>query len=171
MSGTTLLKEPAACTHDERDTFAHLVREGFAGARDLDVRINASRWLAFHYATDDVLVAVAALKGPSEQHREEVFKKAGVSASHVDYELELGWVFVRPAHRRHRVAAVLCTQLLAKASSSFVFSTTRTDNVVMAKILASLGFTRVGRPYARRGEQLALFLRPASGSVTLPPAY
>lgn len=165
MNSTMLFKEPTACTQDECLQFARLVREGFAGARDLDARIPASRLLAFHYAAAGPLVAIAALKAPGEQYREDVFRKAGAAASHVDYELELGWVFVAPSHRRQQVAATLCRRLMARVAASSVFATTRTDNVVMTKILVPLGFTRVGRPYPRRGEQLLLFLRPNSSSA------
>ena len=74
-------------------------------------------------------------------------------------DLELGWVFVVPAHRGNRIATRLCERLLAGVRPSLVFAMTRTDNRAMISILHALGFVREGDPYPRRNEQLALFLR------------
>lgn len=81
------------------------------------------------------------------------------------YVLELGWVWIAPAWRRKGMAEDLCRQLLRRVPDSAIFSTTRPDNTPMARILGTLGFARVGDPYPRRGEQLALFLRPGSALV------
>jgi GNAT superfamily N-acetyltransferase len=154
------LKEPSACTEGERQEFARLVRQGFATANEgLDSRLRDAKWLAFYSPPDDTLGAVAALKVPTEQYREDVFRKADARVSSADYELELGWVFVVPAHRGNRIAERLCQLLLERVPVSCVFATTRTDNISMMKILHALGFTRVGTPYPWRNEELALFLR------------
>ncbi len=65
-----------------------------------------------------------------------------------------------PAYRGRRVATGLCRQLVASVPGAAVFATTRTDNLAMQHVLGSLGFRRAGRPYPRRDEELALFLRP-----------
>jgi GNAT superfamily N-acetyltransferase len=154
-------KEPSACTEDERREFERLVRQGFDGSDDgLSGRIRGAKRLAFHYAVDGTLAAVAALKAPDEWYRAEVFRKAGVSVSPADHELELGWVFVVPAHRGDRVGEALCRQLLADAPSAGLFATTRANNALMIEILLALGFARAGNPYPRRNEELVLFLRP-----------
>ena len=161
MNGTAYLKKPTACTEEERREFARLVRKGFAGSDDgLDGRIRDAKWLAFYYMAGDTLAAIAGLKVPREPYRDDVFNRvADASITAADYTLELGWVFVVPAYRGNRIAGSLCQQLLARVPRSRVFATTRTDNIVMMRILLSLGFTRVGRPYPRRGEELVLFLR------------
>lgn len=161
VNGATQVKEPTVCSDWERREFARLVRQGFPAAERLDRRILDARLLAFHYATADTLVAVAALKAPNERYRDDVFQRAGAAISPADYELELGWVFVVPAHRGNRIAAGLCQRLLARVSASCVFATTRPNNTPMIRILRTLGIARVGKPYPRRDEQLALFLRCA----------
>ena len=105
------------------------------------------------------LAAVAALKAPKERYRDDVFKKAEARVSPADYKLELGWVFVVPAHRGNRIAENLCQLLLTRVPTSCVFATTRPDNISMIRILLALGFARAGKPYARRNEELVLFLR------------
>jgi len=160
MDGTTHFKEPIACTPEQRREFARLVRQGFEGSDEgLHGRIQDANRLAFRYAVDDTLAAIAALKAPDERYRREVFKKANLLVNPADYELELGWVYVVPAQRRNRVAESLCRQLLACLPALGVFAKTRINNVVMIKILGVLGFERVGRPYRRHDQELVIFLR------------
>jgi GNAT superfamily N-acetyltransferase len=160
LTGATHVKEPTACNEGECRDFARLVRQGFAGSDEsLNDRIQRAHRLAFYYATGDRLAAVAALKAPGERYRGDVFEKADVAVSPNDYEFELGWVYVVPAHRGKQVAEDLCRQLLACVPASHVFATTRTGNALMIRILLSLGFERVGKPYSRRNEELIVFLR------------
>lgn len=160
MGGTTLLKEPLACTEGERREFARLVRRGFNGSdKGLNGRIRNANRLAFYYVVGDVLAGIAALKLPGAHYREGVFEKAGLAVTSADYECELGWVFVDAAHRGNRIAESLCRQLLAKEPAAGVFATTRVDNDIMIRILLVLGFERAGKPYSRRNEELVVFLR------------
>jgi len=161
LHGTTRLEPPAACTRPERRAFERLVRQGFDGSdRTLPDRILAASCLAFHYAPDGELVAIAGLKQPGEPYRREVFTKADARLDGADFELELGWVYVVPEHRGKGIAMDLCRLLLERERGSRVFATTRTDNAAMIRILFALGFVRAGRAYARRDEVLALFVRP-----------
>jgi len=160
VAGNMHTKESLTCTEGARREFARLVRQGFATANEgLDSRLRDAKWLAFYYAPGDTLEAVAALKAPTQRYREEIFKKAGAAVNPADYPLELGWVFVVPAHRGNRIAERLCRQLVERVPTSAVFATTRTDNASMMRILVALGFTRVGTPYPWRNEELVLFLR------------
>jgi len=155
------LKQPAACTEPERRAFERLVRQGFGGSDEtLPDRILAASCLAFHYAPDDALVGIAGLKQPGQAYRREVFEKADVPLDGADFELELGWVYVVPEHRGKGIARELCRLLLERERGSRAFATTRPDNAAMMRILLALGFARAGRPYARRDEVLALFVRP-----------
>ena len=156
LNGTAHFKEPIACTEGERREFERLVRQGFPAADALEDRIRDAKWLAFYYAADGTLGAVAALKAPTEQHRQDLFKKAHAPVSPAEYKLDLGWVFVLPAYRGNRIAESLCRQLLARVPTSCVFATTRTNNSPMIRILLALGFARAGKPYPRRNEEMAL---------------
>jgi ribosomal protein S18 acetylase RimI-like enzyme len=160
LNSTTHFKDPSAYTEGERREFARLVREGFEGSDEgLDGRIRDAKWLAFYYAAGDTLAAIAALKVPNERYRDDVFQKAEAPVSPAGYELELGWVFVVPAHRGNRIAESLCQQLLAREPASSVFATTRPNNTFMIGILRALGFAQIGKPFPRRNEELVLFLR------------
>ena len=162
--GTAHLRKPSACTEREHREFAGLVRQGFDGSDEgLPGRIRGAHCLAFHYAPEDVLVAIAGLKAPTERYWADVFRKAEAGVSAAEYDHELGWVFVVPAHRGKGIARSLCRQLLARVASP-VFATTRPDNLPMIRILRALGFARVGQPYPRREEELALFLRRAAAT-------
>jgi hypothetical protein len=160
LNGTALLKEPVACTERERREFERLVRQGFAGSdAGLPGRIRGAKWLAFHYAAGEKLAAIAGLKAPDERYRDDVFRKADAGVSSADYSLELGWVFVVPAHRGNQMGESLCELLLAREPTSPVFATTRTYNSSMIRILLALGFARKGKPFPRRNEELVLYLR------------
>lgn len=161
MNGGLVVREPNGTTADQRAAFAELVLRGFrtAGA-GLSARISAARYLAFNCAPGGELTAIAALKAPEDQYRHDVFEMAGATASSADYKLELGWVYVKPAHRRKQVATMLCERLLSRVERDFVFATTGTDNAAMSRILHLCGFAETGNPYTYRGEQLRLFLRP-----------
>ena len=171
MNGTALLKEPIACSPKERRDFARLVRQGFDAAPDgLDGRIGDAKWLAFQYVPGDTLAAIAALKSPCQRYRDDIFQKAEAPLRSENFPLELGWVFVVPAHRGNRMAESLCRLLLARVPAFGVFATTRPDNITMIRILVAFGFTRAGKPYPRRHEELALFLRSGPAAWRPPPS-
>ena len=160
MSGATHLKKPMSCTTGEIQEFASLVREGFRGSDEgLLGRVETARLLAFHYAVDDSLAAIAGLKEPSGRHRRDLFNKASVYVSPADYEVELGWVYVVPNERGARLAEDICRQLLAGESGAGVYATTRSNNAPMIEILRNLGFALTGEPFSRRDEELVMLLR------------
>ena len=167
------IERPSACAAAELADFAGLVREGFRGSDDtLDDRIRRARFLAFHRADDGATAGIAGLKAPAVRHREEVFANAGVGADPAVHEMELGWVYVVPTHRGAGIGETLCRRLLARVPATSVFATTRPDNGPMIRILQRLRFARVGRPYRRRGEELAVYVRePARNApeALLPP--
>lgn len=167
MKQTVYLKRPNACSERERRAFARLVREGFEGSDEtLEQRIGAARRLAFRWAQEEAPVAISGLKAPTVAYRQSVFEKAESGVSSAGYRLELGWVYVVPHQRRYGIAADLCRRLLQSERGCRLFATTRPDNTPMIKILSALGFQRVGKPYPRRGQVYALFLRtPWSGEA------
>lgn len=159
MTDTTRLKAPLTCTEAERAEFARLVRQGFHGSDEgLPDRIRNASCLAFQYTAEQRLMAIAALKVPTDIHREDLFRTAEADVSSAGYELELGWVYVVPDFRGNRTSAHLCQLLLGHASGAGVFATTRSDNIPMRKILQALNFVEVGKPFPRRNEELVLFL-------------
>lgn len=163
MPDTAQLKSPLTCTEAERAEFAHLVRQGFHGSDEgLPGRIRDASCLAFQYTEEQKLMAIAALKVPTELHREDLFGAAEADVSSAGYELELGWVYVVPDYRGSRIATHLCRLLLGRVSKTGVFATTRSNNSSMRRILHALDFGEVGKPFPRRNEELVLFLRSPS---------
>jgi ribosomal protein S18 acetylase RimI-like enzyme len=161
------LKEPVACTEGERREFARFVRRGFEGSdQSLDDRIRDAKQLAFYYVARDTLAGIAGLKAPSGKFRGDLFGRACVPISPDDYPLELGWVFVDPAHRGNKVALGLCRQLLTSVTPTGVYATTRPNNVPMIGMLRALGFERVGEPYSHRSREHVVFLRPIAQLVS-----
>lgn len=168
MDEAPLLKRPADCSAEELLAFERVVRETFAGSDDgLPDRIRSARALAFRYAADGALAAIAALKEPGDDYRREVFRKAGVSADPEDFGVELGWVWVAPEHRGRRIGEHLCRRLLAQPALPRAFATTRPDNAAMIRELHALCFERHGEPYphVRRDETLVLFLGPSASTT------
>ena len=160
MYCTPYLRRPDECTNGELREFERLVREGFDGSDDsLVSRIGVARCLAYQRALDGRVVAVAGLKRPSKEHTAWVFAEAGAELPPADCGVELGWVYVVPEHQRNRIASKLCRELMKRSPGSCVYATTRPDNVPMIQILLALGFARIGRPFVRRAEELALFVR------------
>jgi RimJ/RimL family protein N-acetyltransferase len=167
LNGIAHFKKPISCTGGELREFERLIRQGFEGSDEgLPGRIRDAKWLAFYYAAGDKLAAIAGLKAPNEQYRDDIFKKADAGLSPVEYKLELGWVFTVPAHRGSGIAESLCRQLLARVPTSPIFATTRPDNASMIRILLALGFERAGKPFPRREEELILFLRSRPRSAS-----
>lgn len=153
------LRCPNECTDEELREFERLVREGFDGSDDsLVSRIGDASCLAFQRAIDGTVIAVAGLKRPSEEHTARVFAEAGADIRPADCSVELGWVFVVPDHQGNRIASKLCGELMKRSRGSCVYATTRPNNVPMIQILLALGFVRTGRPFVRRGQELALFI-------------
>lgn len=168
MDEAPLLKRPADCSDEELRAFERAVREAFAGSDDgLPDRIRSARSLAFRYAADGALAAVAALKEPDGDYRREVFRKAEASVDPEGFVLELGWVWVAPEHRGRRIGERLCRRLLAQPALPRAFATTRPDNTAMIRELRALCFERHGEPYphVRRDETLVLFLGPSASTT------
>jgi GNAT superfamily N-acetyltransferase len=166
LPGQIVLKAPAQCAEEELDAFEALLREsGEVMERGLSIRIRAAACLGFSYTRHGELAAVAALKVPFQTYRDRVFRKAHARRPAVVYGLELGWFFVRPSARGHRLSEELARRLLEPVPERAVFATTRTDNQAMRRVLESLGFVMTGQPYLRTAasgrDELMLLVRPA----------
>ena len=160
MNGQTYVRDPAHCADEERREFASVVRQGFnAVIETLPRRITAAKYLAFHRLPSGPMVAVAAIKSPPLPYREDVFLRAGIPRDPSIYDRELGWIYVMPEHRGFQIGRRLCERLVERSTTSRMFATTRVENARMIGILESLEFGRVGEPYQRRNEVLALYCR------------
>lgn len=135
-----VLKHPSECSDQELESYTALVLQGGeVVVQGLRGRIRQAAVLAFAFH-ESRLVAVTALKVPTEGYRLGVFRKAGVALSAAG-ALELGWVFVVAGCRGRGLAGRIVTDTLSPAGTACVFATTRSDNSAMHKVLeARCGF-------------------------------
>jgi RimJ/RimL family protein N-acetyltransferase len=108
----------------------------------------------------DVLIGVGAIKRPYGQYRDRVFEKAASVLNPSDFDFELGWFYIDPAHRGKRLTSSLVSALLPLLLEAPAYATSRTDNVRMHSSLRSAGFREEGTPYQSKdaGVQLQLFV-------------
>lgn len=159
--GEIKIKKPSKCTEEELNEFYKMVVEGGqVEVRGLRERIKRAAFLAFYYERK-VLIGIGALKRPQESYKKKVFRRAGVPGKSGEYELELGWVYIKPEHRRRGVCSSLLHQLILMTGSKKVFATTRKDNFPMKRVLERIGFRKVGKPYKLDNDTsvLELFVR------------
>jgi GNAT superfamily N-acetyltransferase len=150
---------PWLCTESEIATFCHLVRQGEEVQRQgLEARIRRAKALVLLHV-DRQVVGVAALKQPAKTYRDGVFRKAGVANAAVSFDLELGWVFVLPAHRGKQYSRILSAAALSRSERKPTFATTRADNIAMQRTLEHLAFRRLGDSWrSDRGQRPRLLL-------------
>jgi predicted GNAT family N-acyltransferase len=116
----------------------------------LEGRVRQAKALAFLYVSG-TLVGVAALKQPLPRYRDDVFKGAAMAQCATLFDLELGWVYVLPEHRRKHYSEVLSAAAKSQSNNAPIFATTRLDNKWMQKTLERLGFKRIGDSYDSKG--------------------
>jgi hypothetical protein len=155
------IKGPSDCSNREIDQFRDFVRKGgevtSAGLND---RIKAAEALAFLFVRKE-LAAIAALKNPSENHKQGVFENAG-SVDAAFYRFELGWVYVAERFRENGYSKQILKELSRSIRSGGVYATSRIDNVPMHKSLESEGFIKIGDSWPSKeqpGKLLCLFVK------------
>lgn len=156
-----LLKTPSQCDVDELDAFFSLVILGDeVDERGLERRIKMAKLLVFCYE-QNFLIGIGALKHPTLSHKNSVFKNAGFEEKEKNFALELGWVFVKKEYEHRGIGTRIVVSLLNTRDNNSVFSTTRTNNLGMKKILRKNFFKQIGQPYPGRKENqfIELFIR------------
>ncbi|MBN8886835.1 MAG: GNAT family N-acetyltransferase [Rudaea sp.] len=78
-----------------------------------------------------------------------------------NFEFELGWVYVHPSARGHRLASSLVQELLSRLKGTAIYATCRVDNTRMHASLFRAGFRQAGTPYPSKinDPELRLFVR------------
>lgn len=144
---TVSARAPADCSVEEIVAFQHLVLLGGEVAQEtLSGLVKNALSLAFA-KTGNTVLAVAALKRPNASYRARVFKKAGSTHNHEEYEFELGWVFVHQSARGRGLATQVVEALVPTLGSAKAYATSRVDNNNMHSSLRRVGFTPVGTSY------------------------
>ncbi|MFC5742914.1 GNAT family N-acetyltransferase [Dyella tabacisoli] len=111
---------------------------------------------------------IAALKRPNTAYRNGVFEKSCALLAAESFNLELGWVVVRPEARGRGIAVSLVASLIEQARGEAIYATSNTTNEAMHAVLRKFGFQSVGTSYAsqRRDAYLQLFVRNQGLSMT-----
>lgn len=145
------IKSPLAMSKVEADAFEDLVLKGDeVDPHGLRQRIESASFLA--YALDgERMVAVGAIKRPSQHHKADIAARSGVGLD--SYRGELGWLYVECDHRKGGLGSRI-TEALLGAFADPVYSTTRTDNAKVHGLMQKFNFRRAGRdwPSHRRPE-------------------
>ena len=163
---TIEIKKPSDYKKSQLADLVQLITEGGEVAGGLEARIKTADVLGvIRYEKN--AIGVAAIKKPDRDYRATVFEKAKSTASPAVFPFELGWIFLKEAHRRKGQIQLLIPSLLKSAETNGVYATTRVSNQKMQKILKHYGFVREGEAYRSRQhpeDEIVLFLRPATGT-------
>jgi RimJ/RimL family protein N-acetyltransferase len=155
----SVIKDPGSLNPSELRQFCEFVRRGDeVQSQGLEDRVKQAKALVLLQVNSE-LVGIAAIKQPLKTYRDGVFKKAGVPEAAEAFQLELGWVYVPPQHRRQGYSRVLSVAAMSQADRKPTFATTRLDNVAMHRTLENLGFRRLGDSWrSDRGKKPRLVL-------------
>jgi hypothetical protein len=143
------IKDPSNCSEEELLTFeemvlssSNIIKEGFRE------RILKAKALGFVFE-ESRIVAVAALKKPSDDYKNKVFSKAGIGDRANLYKYEFGWVHVLPKHRNKKYGSILTATLLALANinNEPVYAMTIHDNNNIKKVLENNKMKEIGTRY------------------------
>ena len=155
----SVIREPGRLSASELEQFCEFVRRGDEVlSPGLEARVKNAKALVL-LQVDSELVGIAAIKQPLKTYRDGVFKKAGVPEAAEAFQLELGWVYVPPEHRRQGYSRVLSVAAMSQTGRQPAFATTRLDNVAMHRTLENVGFRRLGDSWrSDRGNKPRLVL-------------
>ena len=155
----SVIREPGRLSASELGQFCEFVRRGDEVlSPGLEARAKNAKALVL-LQVDSELVGIAAIKQPLKTYRDGVFKKAGVPEAAKAFQLELGWVYVPPEHRRQGYSRVLSVAAMSQTGRQPAFATTRLDNVAMHRALENVGFRRLGDSWrSDRGKKPRLVL-------------
>ncbi len=159
-----VIQAPNKVSESEFDKFAALVIVGGEVADGIRERLTGAYRLGFVFYENEV-VGTAAIKKPLISYRRKVFSKAKTNLSPNDYSYELGWIFLHEQHRKKGQMTRLLDKMMPLTKDKSVFSTTRSDNAVMQKILPQLGFEKVGVGYKSErqpSKNILLFVKSAN---------
>lgn len=155
------VRKPSECSSAELQKFADLIlMGGEVTAAGIDVRIKKAEALVF-LVQDGDLKGIAAVKNPDKTYKNGVFQKAQASVQANEFLIELGWVFVLPSSRNSGFSHKLVDAALTVTSGRAIFSTSRSDNIPMHRVLNAHGLSCHGRVYAssRGNQNLVLFIK------------
>lgn len=156
-----VVKSPKSCSDEELDRFAEKVAEGGEVALGVRGRVERAFRLGF-IIHDGAVVGTAALKKPTKNYREKVFRSAKSSLNFDAYPYELGWIFLDVPHRKKGQMTRSIGDILEGQEDLNLFATARSSNDVMQDMLLQLKFIVEGSSYESSNkvdETIKLYVR------------
>lgn len=147
ISKNKYVKKPSECSISEIDDFYKLVlKGGKVEKKGLKKRILNCELLAF-YKVNEVIIAVSAIKKPSETYIKDVIQKAKLKRDYKDLKFEIGYSFTEENHRKKGFSSELKSLLLdsIKNTKGILFSTTAITS--SQKFLENKGFVNTGSSF------------------------
>lgn len=141
------VKKPSECTIFEIDNFYKLVLKGGKVKKEgLKERILNCELLAF-YMINGIIIAISAIKKPTETYTKDVIQKAKLKRDYKDLKFEIGYSFTEENYRKKGLSSELKSLLLdsIKNAKGILFSTTAISS--SQKFLEKQGFVNFGIPF------------------------
>lgn len=153
------ITKPDCLAQSDLKTFCELVLCGGEVQREgLEELVKKAKALVF-LREDNEVFGVAGIKWPRNKHRNDVFRDARVPEYAYKFQLELGWIVVKPEYQKKGYSLVLSASAMSEAEGKPTFATTRLDNLPMQKTLERIGFRRYGDSWQGRNHRLVLYVK------------
>jgi hypothetical protein len=144
-----VIKNATEFSAEEKNKFKEIVLSmGEVSENTFDGLMEKNPIILFYPNTNNI-EAIGALKIPNKSYKTKVFNYSKTESKSTDYEYELGWIV---SLKQKKGIGKLITKVLSEFKPK-IYSTVRTENVGMNKIMNSLGFEKAGIEYkSERGD-------------------
>ncbi|QXP78802.1 MULTISPECIES: hypothetical protein [Winogradskyella] len=138
-----VIKNASEFSTEEKNKFKEIVLSmGEVSENTFDGLMRKNPVILFYPNTNNI-EAVGALKVPNKSYKTKVFDHSKTEFESVDFEYELGWIV---SLKQKKGIGKLITEVLSEFKPK-IYSTVRTENIGMNKIMNSLGFEKTGIEY------------------------
>lgn len=144
-----IIKNALEFSNEERNKFKKIVlSKGEVTEQTFDGLLKKNPIILFYPNTDNI-EGVGALKIPNESYKSKVFAKSETKLKPTEFEYELGWIV---SLKPKKGIGTLITKKLFNLKPN-IYSTVRTQNIGMNKIMKIVGFEKTGLEYkSERGD-------------------
>lgn len=144
-----VIKNATEFSTKEKNKFKEVVLSmGEVSEKTFDGLMKKNPIILFYPNTQNI-EAVGALKIPNKSYKTKVFGNSKTEFDSTEFEYELGWIVsLKPKKGIGKLISKVLSEFKPK-----MYSTVRTKNIGMNKILNSLGFEKTGIEYkSERGD-------------------
>jgi hypothetical protein len=138
-----VIKNATKFSTEEKNKFKEIVLSmGEVSENTFDGLMEKNPVILFYPNTNNV-EAIGALKIPNKSYKTKVFNQSKTDFEPTEFEYELGWIV---SLKQKKGIGKLITKILSEFKPK-MYSTVRTENIGMNKIMDSLGFEKTGIGY------------------------